>query len=71
MRVCLSFASGKLVWSDTTTTENEAPPEHMAIPIVVPGKGFGQVVFDFCGVMHTQNENSYLLYGQRRTEATQ
>ena len=70
MRVCLSMASGKTVWSEAIGDENAEPPAHINVPMAIPGKGFGQIVLDFFGVMHTPNENSYLLYVQRVSEAT-
>lgn len=70
MRVCLQMNSGKTVWSDTTTSEDEEPPGHINVPVVVPGKGFGQIVLDYFGVMHTPNENSYLLYAERKSNVS-
>ncbi len=62
--------SGRKVWSDTTQSEDEEPPTHVNVPCMIPGQGIGVMAFDYFGIMHTLNENSYLLYVQRKSEAT-
>jgi len=70
MRACLKMASGKEVWTETTGSDDAEPPAHMNVPVIIPGQGFGQIVLDYVGVIHTPNENNYLLYVQRVSEET-
>ncbi len=74
MRVCLKMTNGKTLWSDLKidpVTGSPDPPAHMTVPTVMPnGGGFGQIPFNYFGVMHTPNENSFLLYVQQKSEAT-
>jgi len=70
MRVCLQMNSGKITWSECTSTGDEEPPAFIGVPVAIPGKGFGQIVFDYFGVMHTPNDNSYLMYVERKSDVS-
>jgi hypothetical protein len=66
------MTNGKLLWSNIKldpVTGSVDPPAHITVPTVIPnGGGFGEIPFNYFGVMHTPNENKYLLYIQRKIE---
>jgi hypothetical protein len=71
MRVCFLFTTGKKIWSDQAHLKPDGEPiQELIIPQVVPGAGIVGRPFTYFATVHTQNENSYLTYVEKKTEAT-